>query len=646
MSLLSGIYGKQNIVQNTSSTKEISNSDTLSREVQGKNGSVSAGDISGKMSDTSKMQPGQTISGKVVSTHGERVTIKLSDGSQMSARLEGEARLSPGQNVSFTVKGNSNSQITLSLMNTNLAQDSAAAKALNLAGLPVNENTLTMTNSMMSYGMNINGSALQNMFQQLSSYPEAAPQTIVTMAQYGLEISDTNLQSFQAFQNYESSISQGMNAIFDRGLQLYEELMNQGNSSDASKIMQSLIKSVLPLQEAQNSNLQLQNSNVDLQNIVINPGGASEPTGMGSSEQISSFSNNSAGVTEGQNNSVMNPSMNNNLSENIITDEINFGGNTSIEKLVTETNMKQSILTAGNEMLQAMNEELASHGQGKIVFSENVLGKDSYQSLPFGVRYEMVSILEKAGMSTAISAHLLSDGAAASDFLQQVQQLLEQGKDENALSSLLEHPDFKKILKNQMQDTWTVRPEDVSKATVENIYEKLHQQVKNWSEALSEAAKQDSMMGQSLSNMNQSMDFMHQMNQTYQYVQLPLKMNGTAATGDLLVYTNKRNLVHKEGDISALLHLDMANLGMVDVYAAISTNQQVTTKFYLQDDDVLDFIAAHIGQLNQRLEEKGYHIHSEVLKRKEEEGRPVIPNLPAKAIDTQTMAHYSFNALA
>ena len=90
----------------------------------------------------------------------------------------------------------------------------------------------------------------------------------------------------------------------------------------------------------------------------------------------------------------------------------------------------------------------------------------------------------------------------------------------------------------------------------------------------------------------------------------------------------------------------MANLGMVDVFASISPNQQVTTKFYLQDDEVLGFIASHIGELDRRLEEKGYHTHSEVLKKTDEEGRPGLPGIPSNAIHSQTMAHYSFNALA
>lgn len=621
MSLLSGIYGKQNIVQNSASSKEA--------------GADTHTDASGKLADTSKMQPGQTISGRVISSDGNGVTIKLSDGSQMNAKLESQANLSPGQNVSFTVKGNTNSQLTLSILHTNLSQDLTAAKALNLAGIPVSNSTLAMTNSMMNYGMNINSSSLQNMFQNLSSFPRVLPQTLVEMSQYGLEINESNIQSFQAFQNYESGISQGMNEIFDRGLQLYEELANQGNSEDAAKIMRTLIKSVLPMQSETAG--RIQNGGNLLQNGMAAMASESGTVAAINTQYNPVLSQIISGTEQ---------RMQGAPADNTGSSDIILPGQGNEENINSESNAKQTNLTDTNHMLQKMNEELASRGTGNEEMAGNLSGKDSYQALPFSVRYQMVSLLENAGMSNIFSAHLLSENASAEDFLLQVQQFMQPGKDKSGLTALLEHPDFRKILKGQIQETWTVKPEEVSKTTIENIYEKLHQQVKNWSEALSEVAKQDSMMGQSLSNMNQSMDFMHQMNQTYQYVQLPLKMNGTSTTGDLLVYTNKRNLVDKEGDISALLHLDMANLGMVDVYAAISTNQQVTTKFYLQDDAVLDFIASHIGELDERLEEKGYHTHSEVLKKNEEDGRPGMPDMLKKEVGTQTMAHYSFNALA
>ena len=53
-----------------------------------------------------------------------------------------------------------------------------------------------------------------------------------------------------------------------------------------------------------------------------------------------------------------------------------------------------------------------------------------------------------------------------------------------------------------------------------------------------------------------------QINQTYAYIQLPLHLRqGEHKTGELFVYTNKKNLAGRDGRVSALLHLDMEHLG-------------------------------------------------------------------------------------
>ena len=98
----------------------------------------------------------------------------------------------------------------------------------------------------------------------------------------------------------------------------------------------------------------------------------------------------------------------------------------------------------------------------------------------------------------------------------------------------------------------------------------------------------------------------------------PLKMNGSETTGDLFVYTDKKSLAQNDGNVSALLHLDMPSLGPLDVYASITPEKSVFTKFYLESDEMIDFIAENIHVLNERLEKRGYKMKSEMIKKGEE----------------------------
>jgi flagellar hook-length control protein FliK len=60
-----------------------------------------------------------------------------------------------------------------------------------------------------------------------------------------------------------------------------------------------------------------------------------------------------------------------------------------------------------------------------------------------------------------------------------------------------------------------------------------------------------------------------------------------------------------EGDLTAFLHLDMEHLGSTDVSVRMH-DKQVHTEFYLADDNAYRLLMEHMGQLQERLENKGY----------------------------------------
>ena len=231
----------------------------------------------------------------------------------------------------------------------------------------------------------------------------------------------------------------------------------------------------------------------------------------------------------------------------------------------------------------------------------------------------------------------------------EVLKLLSEGKAEFTdkeleakLKSIFSSEDFRTAVKNVMKDSWMLKPEQTGdKANVELLYQKLDQQTRELTGILSRIAEPGSAMAQSLSNMSNNLDFMNQMNQMVPYIQLPLKMSGSEATGDLYVYTDKKSLASNDGNVSAMLHLDMENLGTVDVYAAISQGNKVSTKFYLESDEIIDLIAEHIHILNERLEKRGYSIKSEITTHSDtEEGgsgkRKLTPPAAARPVSRRS----------
>jgi flagellar hook-length control protein FliK len=106
---------------------------------------------------------------------------------------------------------------------------------------------------------------------------------------------------------------------------------------------------------------------------------------------------------------------------------------------------------------------------------------------------------------------------------------------------------------------------------------------------------------------------MNQINEAYTYAQIPLKMSGQNASGELYVYTNKKSLAEGgDGDLTAFLHLDMDNLGPTDVSVRMH-GKQVSTNFYLDSDESFALVEKNVPVLEERLRKKGYDCSVNVI---------------------------------
>lgn len=165
---------------------------------------------------------------------------------------------------------------------------------------------------------------------------------------------------------------------------------------------------------------------------------------------------------------------------------------------------------------------------------------------------------------------------------------------------------FRELLSGQFKNFWTLKPEEVAvPGKVEEMYRRLDRQLKGLAQALENGGHAESAAFRAATAMSRNVDFLHQVNQMYAYVQLPLRLQQRDAHGELYVYTNRKKLASKEGAVSALLHLDMEHLGPVDVYVTMQ-NSKVNTRFSLRDDEMIDFMAAHMDILTERLKKRGY----------------------------------------
>lgn len=215
----------------------------------------------------------------------------------------------------------------------------------------------------------------------------------------------------------------------------------------------------------------------------------------------------------------------------------------------------------------------------------------------------------------------------------------------------LKDPAFAKnvraALNEAISNKMLMEPEKVAdKEYIKNYYDKVRDLTGRLEEVLAQNGKTDTALAKDVSQIRNNVDFMNQINELYNYVQLPLKMAGAQANGDLYVYAKKKNSSQKDSDepLTALLHLSMEALGNMDIFLKLQ-NEKLSTKFCLEKEELIDFVEEHIDELNERLIEKGYNIDTTVGKLEDKE-RTVIDNIKSESPQISVLSTQAFDARA
>ena len=528
--------------------------------LSGLSSSASAGrtDMSGKTADGAQagsLTVGSAISGQVIKVEGDTVYVKLPT-EVLTAKLQEGVNLQSGQSVTFAVSGISDKQITLQALFQNSAQTQVLGKALEQAGIAQTADSLSMVDAMMREGMSVDKNSLWQMYRQVLDHPQTTGENIVLMNRLQIPVDDLTAAQFQNLQNANGQLAQAANTLTDSLFAEFTDMAVQ-SPQEAAAFMKEL---VLLLGES---------SQTEAGQV-----GALPPEGQEVPGDVQPADGNqqpAAGNSTGQTDAAGQPA-GGQTAENGVDARPAFDG-----QVQTETDGRQVQAEADGGRLQGSNAEKLST-DGQVVSSETA---------------ENSSQPGADSLAELMKSDLFTKG------------------DTRQLLRLFASKEFNSLLTEQMKENFLLKPEMVAdKEEVEQFFTKLREQVSRLAQTVSEAGKAQTQLFTQTNQLRENLDFLHQLSQTMQYVQLPLRMAGQETTGDLYVYANKKGLT-KEDSISAFLHLDMEHLGPVDVYVAMQ-NRKVNTHFYLQDDAMIDFIQAHIHLLNERLEQKGYQMQTEV----------------------------------
>lgn len=208
---------------------------------------------------------------------------------------------------------------------------------------------------------------------------------------------------------------------------------------------------------------------------------------------------------------------------------------------------------------------------------------------------------------------------------------------------------IKRDLTTIFSDKLLLKPEDVAdKENIKQYYSKTFEFVRELEQLLNGNLKGDNVndLQKSLSQIRDNMNFMNDINEMFNYVQLPLKMADSQANGDLYVYrrNNGKQFTGEEESLTALLHLSMETLGNMDIFLKLE-QEKLSTKFCLEKEEMIDFIESHIDELNVRLIKKGYNIDTSVGKLEGKESN-VIDLINGKKEEVMILSNQTFDARA
>ena len=565
------------------------------------------------VSTLEELSSGSVFEGTVSSVKNGKVTLALSDGQTITARLSGKVPLSQGTPMFFQVKSNDGATIEIKpYTGAGSGGNPILTNALTEGTVPVTERNLAMVDAMMKEQMPIDKQSLLNMARIANMNPGVDITTVVNMTKLGIPVSPEMAAQFENYMTDEHAILQEM----DQAMNELADLAGSGDLTpdQAVQMNQKIVTILLSEQTVTGAPVNAEGQ--------IETGGQTTAEGqiltdgrLGAEEQ----------TVNGEQTTTAGQAIQEGTGGQPLGDVLSEQQFSSLGKLLQNI---PSLVESTKLFPEAMEQD---------IFIDTLEDESVAQNL----------MTEGAAWKAADGKTALDKNLTVSDFLRTVSQILSEnnGMASQSIQKLFGSDAYKSLLRNVMEQQWLIQPEALKQEKkISQLYEKLEQQMRQVEDALKEAGVTKTRFPETAAEVRGNIEFMNQLNQAYTYVQVPLKMSGQNANGELYVYTNKKNLRDPDAELSAFLHLDLEHLGSTDVSVKMQ-HRNVKTNFYMADDASYDLVEKYLPVLEQKLKDKGYQCT--ITMTKEEKKVSFGDDFLRKDMpQTGTLHRYSFDVRA
>ena len=564
---------------------------------------------------TLHLREGQTLRGVISDIHGNDITLSMEDGSSFTGQLPDANQYSIGQKAAFLITGLENNTIYMKATTGAylLNMEDTIAQALEEALLPRSPRNLDVVRSLLSNSQSISRENLLSSIRLCATYPDADVNSVITLRRLGLPLTPENLAQFEQYENNDHSLLDHFAQITDS----IGDLMNA-------------IGTQVPRLSGQTAG--------QLLNLALSSSLTPEEQALKEAQAAASEAQTEAAAQEGE-------------GSDAPENAEKAPANAADAALSGETEVSSSPFSRMKQIFSSLTDGASA---AKAALSETGLAKDYkvpfiHEQVGFSLspeeREAFHSLLSDLPLPEELTTSLQEGTLTTRDFLTAVRQALPRMSSEQA-AGLLSSPAFQRLVKDQFLSNWTLSPEKLKqKGAVEELYQQISSQVDKLSHFSQDVFGKNLFenLQQQTTQTNQNLNFMKLLNDTYQYVQLPVKLQQQNAHGDLYVMTRKESLRRHPDSLKALLHLDMDHLGSLDIHI-IRENTSITTKFFVDEKDTLQLLEKNINLLQDALNEQGFSFSSE-FSMKEKDFNLVNDFMNAEA-PVGTIARYNFDLRA
>ena len=540
------------------------------------------------VSTVRNMTAGNIFEGTVNSIKGNQVLLALSNGSTLTARLDAGMQLVQGQSMFFQVKSNDGATVAIRPYTVDgNGANLTLLNALSAANLPVEDKYLNMVNTMMQEHMPIDKNSMSQMARILMANPDMNVQTLVQMKKLDIPITTEMVAQFENYMDDKSAVHTALDKFIG---ELPATLSSKNMPLEQMKAFDSQLLMIL----AEGAEGEVQSTATAGQTVNAEVTVSAETTAQVNTEA-------QAATAEGEVTTQVG-----NLSEDVL--QMVEGEQSTEQTQQAANNAQQTSDAATQNTTQEKVLNLLKNLFGEI----GITGEDSPSAL-----------LQKLATHIATGENVSQE----------------------ALNSLFSSKDMQSLMKEVLEGQLFLEPKDVADGEkLKKLYDRLDAKTQSIDALLQNAGLKDTPLAQTIGDIHANVEFMNQINEAYTFTQIPLRMANQNASGQLYVYTSKRNLDDPERDLTAFLHLDLEHLGATDVSVRMH-KKEVSTKFYMDSDASYDLVKAYLPQLEERIRAKGYNCKIDV----ENEGHHVNfvdDFLKKDAPSTGQLHRYSFDVRA